>query len=382
MRPKKPRIVEGVQLVDNLYTDNKGRTDHFRYRRPDGSFRTFYAKSVTDANTLATAANAERHTFIDAREGLRRDQLAFHIPEYVAYMERINPDLARRSEWKNNQYAFTQFATRFDRLIHINRPAIQIWWDELTYYQQKQRQAPFRRFFNWLMGQNLLNNIKFNPFTKADDKPRLLLKLKPEKARPPLTEAGFLLISKKGMELGYQVLPLAMSIGLYTALRESDLCRLTWNDNIADGELRVVVSKSEAQLGSARAARLAWKLSEHPHLKKLIDQARELSLLNRRCPFVLSHRPTRRVWNQDKVHMSQLMPDRLSRMFAEARDEAKLTGVSFHEIRGLSATLYRKAGYTNLQIQMLMAHENVSTTQGYQDASTLPFEPVTIGLDF
>lgn len=176
------------------------------------------------------------------------------------------------------------------------------------------------------------------------------------------------------------VVPLAMRISLYTALREGDVCRLRWED-IKDGELRVVVSKSEAQRGSARAARLSWKLSDHPGLKAAIDRARELSLIHRRCPYIISHRPQRRVWNEQKEHICQVTGERLSRMFAEARDHAGVPGAVFHEIRGLSATLYKVAGYTNQEIQDLMAHEDVATTVGYQNADELPFKTVTMRIE-
>lgn len=381
MRPKKPRFVDSVQLADNLYKDNKGRPGHYRYKQSDGSFSNFQAPTPLEANASAEAANLDRDAVDPENPAIRRSQIAYHVPHYIAYMERINPDLTPKPAWKIVQYSLHQFARDFDRLAQITRPSLQTWWDGLTYYQQKQRQAAFRRFFNWLSGEGLVPRLGFNPFTLSDDRPRLLLKLKPVKARPPLTEAGYLQVWKKAGELGYQALQVAMGLSLYTALREGDLCRLQWSENLVDGELRVVVSKSEAQKGSARASRLAWNLADHSFLKQRIDQARELSLINGRCPYILSHRPARRVWNQNKNHLSQVMPDRLSRMFAEARDAAGLSGVAFHEIRGLSATMYRAAGYSNLQIQALMAHEDIATTQGYQDASALPFESVIIGLD-
>lgn len=381
MRPKKPRIINGVTLADNLYPDSRGRPGYYRYRRKDGSDKTFCATSVELANLAAEEANALRDQEIVLEASApRREHLAFHVPLYVVYMERINPQLKTRSEWKNNQYAMHQLARRFPLLASITHDALRSWWDELTFYQQKQRQAPFRRFFNWLMGQGLLPKLQFNPFTLADDKARLLVKLKPKKARPPLTQIGYRKIFAAAGELGYEGLQLAMRISLYTALREGDVCRLKWED-IQEGSLRVIVSKSEAQKGTARAARLSWKLSDHPTLKAAIDRARELSLVHRRCPYVISHKPQRRVWNEQKEHICQVTGERLSRMFAEARDLASVPGAVFHEIRGLSATLYKVAGYTNQEIQDLMAHEDVATTMGYQNADELPFKPVTMRID-
>ena len=156
---------------------------------------------------------------------------------------------------------------------------------------------------------------------------------------------------------------------------------LKWDENVIDGCLRMIVSKSEAQKGTARATRLSWTLSEHPVLKGLIDRARELSLVNKRCPFVISHTPRQRVWNQDKESLQQVLPERLGRMFREVMEACGIEGTSFHEVRGLASTRYRAEGYENKDIQWLMAHESPRTTEGYQDADNLPYEDVTMRLE-
>ena len=112
----------------------------------------------------------------------------------------------------------------------------------------------------------------------------------------------------------------------------------------------------------------------------LIDRARELSLINKRCPFVISHTPDRRVWSDEKEHLHQVLPKRMSRMFRETMEACDIEGTSFHEVRGLSATLYSIQGYKDEQIQWLMSHEELSTTLEYQDADSLPYEEVTLSL--
>lgn len=61
-------------------------------------------------------------------------------------------------------------------------------------------------------------------------------------------------------------------------------------------------------------------------------------------------------------------------MFREYRGEL---GTTFNKIRGLSATLFKIAGHINTQIQEIMSHESVTTTEGYQNADDLPCIPVT-----
>ena len=383
MRPKKPRFIDGVQLVDNLYRDPRGREGYYSYRRPDtGKRKTFERPTVHEANEFATELNAAiKDGYVPVKTIPARDQLSTHIPIYIAYQERINPKLIKRESWKNQGYAFKQFAREFQRLGQINMDQIRLWWDRLTYHQQKLRMAAFRRLFNWLMGQGLCPKLKFNPFTTADDLPRLLLKVKPDKERKACTQAMYDEIAAKAPEMDYECLVIAMGISVYTTAREADICALKWDENVIDGCLRMIVSKSEAQKGTARATRLSWMLSEHPVLKGLIDRARELSLVNKRCPFVISHTPRRRVWNQDKESLQQVLPERLGRMFREVMEACGIEGTSFHEVRGLASTRYRAEGYENKDIQWLMAHESPRTTEGYQDADNLPYEDVTMRLE-
>lgn len=400
----KPRFdPNGVQYADNLYPDAKKRPGYYRYRRRDGSFKLFQAASIEEANAAAIEANALRDTeMLPDRCRPARDTLAFHVAEFIAYMEKLNPKLKGppiryrgktiykgTTNWRNNQYLFKAMAAHFTYLSDIGLQTLQLWWDGRTHFQQKQGLAPYRRLFNYLLARDLLAKIDFNPFTLDDSKVRLLVKLPEGKKRPPLSQLDYKKIHKAAGELKYEALQIAMGISLYTSLRQGDVCTLRFDRHVFDGELRVVVAKSEAQRGAMRAARYSWKLTEHPKLKRLIDRARELSLQNKRCPFVVSHTPERRVWNEDKEHICQVLGNRLSRMFAEAREHAfpdatfdkENPGPSFHEVRGLSSTLYKLAGYTNEQIQHLMAHEDIDTTKGYQDLESLPFEAITMKLE-
>ncbi|HWK53108.1 MAG TPA: tyrosine-type recombinase/integrase [Hyphomicrobiales bacterium] len=380
MRPKKPRFLAGVQLVDNLYPDPRKRPGFYSYVRPDGTKKSFQAPTVEEANRVAQEANGLRDQYIPTAEiKLSRGMTAYHLPAYIQYREKINAGLKSKHSWRNRKYALKLFAAAFPRLGQIELPQIRTWWDELTHSQQKLRMAEFRRFFNWLMGECLVPRVKYNPFTTADDVARLLLKEKPKKARQVLTEINFHRIHKAAGKLGYTALQLAMDISLYTLLREGDVVRLRFDRHLDDDQLRTVVSKSDAQRGTARATRLCWDLEEHPKLRTLINRARELSLTNKRCPYLVSHKPKRRVWNDEgKDHICQVTPDRLSRMFNESMRACKISGTSFHEVRGLAITLYKRAGYNEKEIQQIAAHESVGTTRGYMDPAELPFEHVQL----
>lgn len=380
VRPKKPRIVDGVELVENLYPDPRKRPGYYRYRRADGTDKIFQARDVHRANEIAKSANANRDTIVvKESRGVGRRHLAYHVPLYIDYQQQLNPSLKGKRSWKNRIYALHQIAEHFRALPlgGITWAHISQWWDDLTYNQQKLRHAEFRKFFNWLMAQGLVPKLQYNPFTTADDRPRLLVKQKPPKSRQALTLSQYWAIYHRAGEVGLEALQIAMALSLLTTWRREDVVTLRWDRNLQDRNLQLVVAKSAAQKGHARAARQAWNLDQYPALARVINRARELSLQNRRCPYVVSHWPQRRVWNQGKEHLGQVTPERLSRMFAEVRDECGISGgQSFHEIRGLASTLYRIAGYSVESIQSLMAHENKGTTLGYQDADALPYTPM------
>lgn len=372
------RYYNGVELEDNLHTNERKIPDKWRYRNPKtGKWVSIKEKmSVQEANALARETNQQiANGFYDHNAIPPAEMLLSHIESFITYRENLTPELTLKRSWDNRKYALKQLPDHFTSIRSLDMTAIRQWWDKLSYHQQKLRMAEFRKLFNYLMGQGLCPKLKFNPFTTADDVARLLTKSKPKKNRPPCSQSTFNKVRDRAGELGYDCLQIAMDISRYTTLRQSDILSLKWDKNIINGCLKIVVSKSEAQKGTARATRLSWDLKDHPLLKSYIDRARKLSLINRRCPFVISHTPDRRAWNEEKESLYQVTRYRLSEMFKECRGESKTT---FHEIRGLSATLFKIAGHTNTQIQEIMSHESVTTTQGYQNADDLPYIPVTI----
>lgn len=381
-RPIKQRLVDGVVLSDNLYSDPRGRPGYYRYKRPDGSFKTFQAPTPEDANRQADEANAVRDMQPIATPS-SRDSLAYQIPLYIQYREKQERRLVGKRSWENRCYALHQFAK--EMAIPVNRlswPLIKTWWEGLTYHQQKLRCAEFRRLFNWLMGEGLCR-LEYNPFTSNDELPRLYPVGRDDKARQRLRLDEFWVIYNAAER--YPALRIAMGISLVTFMRENDICTLRWDEHVDSGMLRRVIGKSEQALGSARAARRSWDIANHALLKTLLKDARELAMRNFRCPFVISHKFRRRR-SDTKEHRCQVTRWRLAEMFAEIRDETGLwenlpdgqTPPTFHEIRSLASKLARDAGYDIEAIQADMAHEDAATTKGYQEGHALPFEPARV----
>jgi len=369
------RYFDGVELVANLYPQGRNGHNKWRYKNPKSKkfVQLKELMTVVEANALATELNEMVADGFYDRHILPSEKLINYVNQYIKYQQSLDVKLKDKRSWSNRKYALRKFPESFESIKSLRMEELRVWWDSLNYHSQKLHYAAFRKFFNWLMGKGLTPKLLFNPFSTSDDVPRLLLKPKPSKIRLPCSQQTFINIRKKAGEAGYECLQIAMDISRYTTLREGDICGLRWDKNIVDGCLRIVVSKSEAQKGTMRAARLSWCLKDHPLLKQYIDRARELSLVNRRCPFVISHTPKRKALD-NKHHLCQVTGDRLGKMFAEVRT----IHTTFHEIRGLSATLLKNAGNTKEEIQNVMAHESIVTTLDYMNPNDLPFENITI----
>lgn len=387
-RPKRPRIFDGVTLADHLYSTN--RPNYWRYQRPDGTWRYFTAESVEAANRIAEANNVRRDSMPagSATRKTSRDALLYWINQYIPYRERQDPKLINKDSWINRAYALKAFGKAMSSkpIGHITREIIDTWWMQMSHHQQKLRHAEFRRLFNWLMGQCLCPRLDYNPFTTADDRPRLYLNGQLRKARMPLKLEEFWAIYDAAGTIGYEGLQVAMGISLTTFMRESDICGLLIDEHLRDNLLRRVIGKSEAQRGSLNASRLSWDQTNYALLRQLIARGMQLSLKHQRCPYLISHEPLQRRVGKTKTHTHQVTPRRLMEMFAESRIAAGVqtdipedrTPATFHEVRGLASTMAVKAGYEIKSIQHAMAHENEATTRGYQDEEELPYEQVPI----
>lgn len=387
VRPKKPRYFDGVLLADNLYSDPKKRAGKWCYVRPDESKRIFDADTAHEANAIAKEANKNREDFTpnnDRNTGLT--QIGILIEEFIRSRENNDKRLSGLRSWKNRVYALRKFGREMSMppsklsLKHINS-----WWDELTYYQQKLRHTEFRKAFNYWMGRGLFRQFEYNPFTTADDRPRLYLKGKPNRKRTRIKSMSeFRAIHFQAGKLGYLGLQIAMTLSLVTMLREGDILKLLIS-MIKNNKFKITIGKSEAQRGHAKATRLEWDLKEHHALRMLFQQARELSLKNGRCPFVVSHMPKRINDSKFKIHAAQLTKERLAEQFREACDATKIwanlssakTPPTFHEVRSL-ADVIAHTEYTTEQIQKVMGHADEDETLLYLGDHEMPHENVEV----
>jgi len=170
----------------------------------------------------------------------------------------------------------------------------------------------------------------------------------------------------------------AMDLSLLTLLRREDIVCLSFAD-VHDNALWVIPGKTEGSTGV--------------RLKIAIESNGELTVLIARCrdsvvsPYLV-HRLPDRALPRDKrakarTHHTQILPEQLSRAFAEARAEAGVEGdnpPTFHEIRSLGGALLRKAGWSKAQVQELMTHTSESMTEHYLEGHEAPWTEVRTGI--
>lgn len=264
----------------------------------------------------------------------------------------------------------------------INRVTLldlQRYWDSFSGHAQRARRAEFRRFFNHLITQELCPALSHNPFTTDDSKPQVAMRPKPAKKRLRLDLEQFWRIYNHAGERGWKFLQTAMGISLVTTMRRGDICELRFDEHAVGNILRKQISKSHAQLSHAEfkaaPSNLSWDLNKQPMLRKLVTEARESSLAHGRCPYLVHFRPQRRIRGTRRQHTHQVLPDYLTRAFAEVRDSCGAfnnipikSRPSFHEIRSLSSHLYNKAygEERRRDVQILMAHTDEKITRYYQ----------------
>jgi len=380
MMPR-PRKHDGEQWPDNLYADNRKRPNHYRYKNANGNFKPLKGDFETVC-IIANEANRLRGTKLNTQ---KVGSFTWWLPQYIDWKESANPLLADKPSWLNRKNLLTSFCDAFD---YINPKALKLsdlepWWDALTYDQQHNRRSAFSYFFQWLLGKDAVN---LNPFTTADDRPRVFEKAKPKRKRMRLDFGGYWAIYNAAGELGLEFVQVAMGISILTSMREGDICSLRFDANIVDNHLCKTISKSEQQRGESAASHLSWDLDLHGQLKKIIKRARELSLKNLRCPYVVSHAPKQRRIGKTKDHYSQVTTKRLIDGFAAARDHCGMsanipkgfTPTTFHEVRALCLKCGKDNHYDIKDLSELAAHGDIKVTESYIAGHTPVFKEIGV----
>lgn len=336
-----------------VYTDPKGRPNKWRVKLPNGSFKTITAATEAQAQIAAEGALIQ----FKAPPGAWLELVNRHLVR----REGGSPDLLTKQKWRGSKYVLRKFADVFESMCKpttVSMTHFLDYWDTLTRHQQDNLRPELNRFIKWCMLSGLIV-LPANPIELLDKKAL------PKKKRQRLTKGMFDGVLRVATDKGYDGLVQACQLSLLTTLRRGDLAELRWDD-IRDGSLYVSVSKSIASRGEVEATRLRWDLQKHPQLLHELKECRRLAMMNRDCPFVLSHFGANRR-GKTKEHVCQMTPDMISKQFTECMRELIRADdhPTFHEIRSLAAANLELMGAPGETISKIMAHTDESTTELY-----------------
>lgn len=168
----------------------------------------------------------------------------------------------------------------------------------------------------------------------------------------------------------------AMDLSLLTLLRREDVVSVRFADE-RDGALCVVPGKTEDSTG------VRLRIAIGDDLAALISRCRDSVL----SPYLIHRLPAKarptHLRAKDRDHHTQVLPEQLSRAFADARDAAGIDGdnpPTFHEVRSLGGALLKDAGWTLAQVQALMGHGSEEMTKVYLEGHEAPWQSVSTGI--
>ena len=206
--------------------------------------------------------------------------------------------------------------------------------------------------YKWAITKGI---VEANPASKT------LAKNVPKKKRSALSLDDFNNIRLNALPW----MKVAMDLALVSLQRRGDLCNLQY-EHIHDGRMFIIQEKTEKH---GVRARLSIEYGDQ--LENIITESRADNIVT---PYVLHERPGRIVKNKNKKHWCQILPDRLSKQFAAARDKVdKFKKMkpsekpTFHEIRALGGFLYLEQGYSKEYVNLLMGHATMAMTNHYTD---------------
>lgn len=167
-------------------------------------------------------------------------------------------------------------------------------------------------------------------------------------------------------------LQIGMDLSLLTLLRREDVAALRFTD-AREGKLHVMPLKTANSTG----VRLRIAMSEP--LAALVARARD----DVASPFIVHRLPEKarpaEMRAKKRTHHTQVLPEQLSRAFADAREAAEIGGANpptFHEIRSLGGALLREQGWSKEEVQALYAHTDATQTAEYLEGHEQPWTDV------
>lgn len=364
MRMGRRRSSKRAGWPDNLYPCKNG----FKYRRPDTRKETWMGIDRARAFDAARKLNA---LLVPSNDLVAR---VTQSAETIAAAIKIfrEEDAPSRQWGEKTALGYEQILNRIERLAGDREVAAFGVREAADFIRDTTESArgrqTLRLVLSWIFALAVENGwIETNPVLQTR-------KAHFERQRERLTKEGFDAI----WTAAEPWLRNAMDLSLTTLLRREDVVSVRFGD-VRDGKLHVVPSKTESSTG----ARL--RIAVDGALAEIVARCRD----DVASPYLIHRLPEkarpRELRSKARDHHTQVLPEQLSRAFADARERAAanpdLFGPcppTFHEIRSLGAAMLRGRGWTDGAIQRLLAHGDVQTTQIYLGGHEAPWTDVTL----
>lgn len=346
----------------NLYPSKGG----FKYRRPDTRKEVWMGMDRVRAFAAAKKLNALLTPTNDLVGKVLGNQQT--VADAVALFRRVDVPARKWSQVTAAGHDIT--------LRRIERGLGERALDTLTVqdcaeFIQRETESPrsrqqLRMMLVWVLDSAMADGW-------LDDNPaKVTRKVAHERKRERLTPDAYAAIWQQAAPW----LRNAMDLSLLTLLRREDVVSMRFAD-ARDGALWVVPSKTEGSSG------VRLRIATTPALDALLARCRDDVV----SPYLIHRLPGRARPSdqraQARTHHTQVLPEQLSRAFADARDAAGVGGdnpPTFHEIRSLGGAMLREQGWTLGQVQALMGHASETMTKVYLDGHEQPWCEVVPGL--
>lgn len=358
----RPRRTGNRDLPDNLYPNRNG----WKYVRPSDGKPVYLPAGTTREAAISTAVKCNailtkpgslvgavlgRRMVKDAIKVFRDDDLPHRkwapktAEEYAIILRRLEAD---EGETLLDDYGVS---------------------DAAEYLRTKGIEArrKYRCMMLWVFACAVQEGwVGFNPIEQTRKVPPS------ERQRARLTKEAFAAIRAKAEPW----LQRAMDFALVTLLRRSDVAGAKFAD-VREGRLHVVPKKTED------STNVRLRITIGPELDATLAAMRD----NIASPYIVHRLPLkarpRNMRADGRDHHTQVMPEQITRAFADARDAAALefdgAPPSWHEIRSLGIARYRELGWTLEQVQALAGHATKAMTKVYAEGHEAPWTDVFAG---
>lgn len=395
----KPRFFEGTSLPANLYPDQHGDRNVWRYRRPNGSYARL-KMPLHAAIEKAKRANAQTKE-IRARKshaGASR-YLAYWVEQHIDETEVKYPKRYATDRFRFNCYYLRAMAKELNYLTMdaLDEMAMETWWDGLTYNQQSYMRAELSRLFALCKRRKVIREGQV-PFGKGFG---LMCREKCEKARLPIKLHEFWHLYNLAIERDEYFLATAMKLSFATTMREGDilelmfsrhLCTRTLEDGSEVEVLRKVINKAANSRNDEYEARIEFTVTGNRMLEEAIAECRENAARVFDCTHLIARRPERRRMSDRHrfpAHWGKVSASLFQEKFRNLAQDSKLwekipadrTRPTFHEIRGLAITEMAKTNNV-FDVQRLAAHSHPSQTKKYMREQEKPWLNTGVLLDY